>query len=407
MVSVASLPRKMASAIRLILFCSAALTLLPGCSSHRKPFEAAQIVDPYRNVAPALVRETRREPVERGKPRPVIDGIGWVFGIPSKVLLWDRRVNNHRISEETEAVLTTYLAENDLGHVKVRLNQYRPLDDWRRLTKNRTVGWPYRYTVGALTVAVETILPGRLFGHDNYNPYTATLHLYSDVPSLALREGGRAKDVARREYPGSYAFWGSLPIVDLWPATIAYGDAIAYAQASGDVTLQKESYNILYPAYGGHLGNSAGTFASGLIAMPIYLGGIIAGHAAGRVESRRITESGAVIAMDASENSVWPADEEADVVLVDYEDLSGETEAEWAGHEEPFAGQSLPDVLSAESLEPLTLGRPDGAIQPPQQSEDDRESAPTAWRDFIPSPLHNTDGVRVDGGLPADAPPRI
>lgn len=400
MVSSASLCRTIASAIRLILFCSTGLAILSGCSSHRKPFETAQIVDPYRNVAPSLVRETRRLPVERGKPRPVIDGIGWVVGIPSKVLLWDRRVNNHRISEETEAVLTTYLTENDLGHVKVRLNQYRPLDDWRRLTKNRSVGWPYRYTVGALTVAVETILPGRIFGHDSYNPYTATLHLYSDVPSLALREGGRAKDVARREYPGSYAFWASLPIIDLWPATIAYGEAIAYAQANGDVTLRKESYNILYPAYGGHLGNSAGTFASGLIAMPIYLGGIIAGHAAGRVESRRITESGAVIAMDASENSVWPADEEAEVVLVDYEDLSGETKAEWAGYEEPVAWQSLPDVLSAESPEPLTLGRPDGSLQPPQQSEDDRESAPIAWRDLVPSPLHDTDGGRVDGACP-------
>ena len=27
--------------------------------------------------------------IEEGKPRPLIDAAGWVFGIPSKILLWD------------------------------------------------------------------------------------------------------------------------------------------------------------------------------------------------------------------------------------------------------------------------------------------------------------------------------
>ncbi len=337
--------------LRAVLLCPLVLALASCCSTHKKPFEPKEIVDRYRNIAPALVRETRQQPIERGEARPLIDGIGWVFGIPSKILLWDRRVKNHRVSEDTGAVLQQYLVENDLEHVKVRLNQYRPLDDWRRLAKNRTVGWPYRYTVGALTVAVETILPGRLFGHDNYNPYTATLHVYSDVPALAIREGGRAKDVARREYPGSYAFWMNLPIVDIWPTTIAYGDAIAYSQTHGDEALEKDAYNILYPAYGGHVGNSAGTFATGLLALPIYLGGVVAGHAAGRLESSRLAASGAVVAMDTSVDSVWPTDEETDVDLARFVGLSGDADAEWAAYEEPIGDDLLPSDATTNSAD--------------------------------------------------------
>ena len=138
------------------------------------------------NVAPELVDATRDSQIERGKRRPVLDGVGWVFGIPSKVILWDRRVENHNVSADTEEAIRQYLDDNDLDHVKVRINQYAPLEDWRRLRANKTVGWGYRYTFGALSVAGEAILPGRLIGGDHYNPFTGTIHLYSDVSAIAL-----------------------------------------------------------------------------------------------------------------------------------------------------------------------------------------------------------------------------
>jgi hypothetical protein len=140
-------------------------------------------------AAPELVALTQRAPIERGKPRKVLDGAGWVFGIPAKIILWDRRVENHRVSATTEGTIAEYLADNDLEHVKVRINQYAPLEDWRRLRKNRTVGWPLRYTIGTLSVAAEAVFPGRLLGGDHYNPWTATIHLYSDVPAIAIHEG--------------------------------------------------------------------------------------------------------------------------------------------------------------------------------------------------------------------------
>ena len=57
--------------------------------------------------------------------------VGWIFGIPSKIILWNSRIDNHDISPETEAAIAEYMAANELWDVKVRLNQYAPLDEWR------------------------------------------------------------------------------------------------------------------------------------------------------------------------------------------------------------------------------------------------------------------------------------
>lgn len=165
-------PRKLAIGV-----CAIGVLSLASCRSMVHRCEPREIPLAQRTVSPALVAATRDEQIERGKPRPVIDGLGWFFGIPGKIVLWDRRVENHDISAVTELAISDYLDDNQLDHVKVRLNQYAPLDDFRRLTKNKTVGWPYRYTIGALSVAGEAVFPGRLFGGDHYNPFTATVHL--------------------------------------------------------------------------------------------------------------------------------------------------------------------------------------------------------------------------------------
>jgi hypothetical protein len=286
----------------LLLPCAITVVSLASCASLgvRRP-EPREIAVARKNVAPELVEATREDQIERGKPRPVIDGLGWFFGIPGKVILWDRRVENHNVSAETEDVMEQYLADNELDHVKVRINQYEPLEDWKRLTKNRTVGWPYRYTIGALSVAGETLFPGRLFGGDHYNPWTATIHLYSDVPSIALHEGGHAKDFTRRNLPGTYGLVGGLPFVNLWPEAIASGDAIAYAEKQGEPKLEKETYRILYPAYGTYLGGNVANLLVAPIAVPIYAGTVVAGHVAGRTKANGVSEK-----TNAPE---WPSDE--------------------------------------------------------------------------------------------------
>ncbi len=53
----------------------------------------------------------------------MLDEVGWIVGIPSKIILWDRRVDDHDISPETAQAIADYLAVNELDTVKVRLNR--------------------------------------------------------------------------------------------------------------------------------------------------------------------------------------------------------------------------------------------------------------------------------------------
>ena len=268
----------------LLLVVGLCLTF-PDCRWGDRCLAPREIVVDQPIAAPELVELTQAAPIERGKPRKVLDAAGWVFGIPSKIILWDRRVENHRVSATTEGTIAGYLADNELDHVKVRINQYAPLGDWHRLRRNQTVGWPLRYTIGTLSVAAEAVFPGRLLGGDHYNPWTATIHLYSDVPAIALHEGGHAKDFARREWPGLYAVAFGLPISELYPEAIATGDALAYAERMDDESLVAEGHRILYPAYGTYVGGAAGQVAGMTIGLPLYAGAVVAGHAAGRMPS--------------------------------------------------------------------------------------------------------------------------
>ncbi len=223
--------------------------------------------------------------VEIGKRRPIIDGIGWVVGIPDKILLWDRRIDRHKISERTIVTIADYLEQNNLPHVKVRANQYAPLQDWKRLTQNKTVAWPWRYSLGTLSVAGEAILPGRIIGGDHFNPFTQTIHLYSDIPAIALHEAAHAKDFTRRTYQGCYA--AAYLLAPMWHETLASQDVFAYLEEQGDPSSIREANRILYPAYGTYVGNSVGFFAPAY-ATPIYYGSVIAGHVNGRMLSRNI-----------------------------------------------------------------------------------------------------------------------
>lgn len=228
--------------------------------------------------------------VEEGKPRPIIDGVGWVVGIPGKLLLWNRKVDNHQVSPETRAAVVKYLDDNQMHDVCVRVNQYAPLQEWKRLRENRNVGAGWRYTVGLFSLAGYTVFPGRVFGGDHYNPYTNSLYVYSDVPALAMIGGGYAKDVHSREYPGTYAVVNGFPVVSMWHETIATNDVLTYLQDQDNLPELQAGYKILHPYYGSRVGGAA---QSVLGVGPLFqIGGAVVGHVTGRREGRRLEEIG-------------------------------------------------------------------------------------------------------------------
>lgn len=224
--------------------------------------------------------------VERGQPNGFIDCVGWIIGIPSKIILWDCRVNKHSVSADTEAKLTTFAAANGLQDTKIRLNQYSPGDEWRRLCANKRVGCGWRYTVGALHCVGYTILPGRIFGRDKYNPYTNSIYVYSDAPAMSIVEAAYAADVRSRDLPGTYAFTQEFPIASLWHETIATRRVLAYEKAYGTTGDNREADHLLYPRYGSRLGSSAGVFF--VYSLPFEVAGAAAGHVVGRFKSSRL-----------------------------------------------------------------------------------------------------------------------
>lgn len=241
-------------------------------------------VDPQNT--PADRYPAMQQQVYQGAPHKVLDAADWYWpnSLLGKLLLWNKDLDSHEISPQTLRVMRRYLACNDLGHVQVLANRYAPGNQWSRLFRNRTVGAGWRYTLGILSVSLYTILPGRFFGGDAYNPYTNTIYLYSDDASVALHEAGHAKDFAGRKYKGTHAALYALPFASLYYEARATSDALGYSQAEADAEQFKEEYRTLYPAYTTYIGGNL------LPSNPIGLLGVIPGHIVGGIRAASVPD---------------------------------------------------------------------------------------------------------------------
>jgi len=223
--------------------------------------------------------------ITRGQPVPVVDFLGNAFGLLSKLVLWDWKMSQHWVSEDTERYLVKYINDPDTQTegTLYSLNEYAPIRALKRLTANRKVAWPYRLLFGFPTTLIhDVLLPGRLFSgltsSDNYNPFTDVVSIYSDHPAVALHEAGHSHDVNRRRYKGTYTLLRFLVIGVLFQEYRASEEAINSLQkmnASREVCSASE---ILYPAYGTYIG-------SAVVPLVGFAIGAVFGHVLGRIDS--------------------------------------------------------------------------------------------------------------------------
>jgi hypothetical protein len=265
-----------------------AMAMLTGCAT--VPYQRVQKLDSANG--PKL--KPGEAQIERGKPKAFLDKAGWIWpdSLLSKLILWNWKMDRHSISPETEEAIRQYLAYNDMHDVKVRLNDYKPGAEWRRWRNNHSIGPVWKYTLGVLSMVNYTILPGRFFGGDNYNPYSNTMSIYSDVPAVGLHEAGHSKDFSSKKYKGTYSAIYSIPFVNLWHESRATADAIGYLRVQGTTKEEEDAYKILYPAYATYIGGDIGNYISQPYNYVAYAGAVIPGHIIGRikalnVESRR------------------------------------------------------------------------------------------------------------------------
>jgi hypothetical protein len=240
---------------------------------------------PYRygNFRPSDAEPPAEIAIEYGQPQKTLDNIAWATGIWSRILFMNSGVNKHELSEKTREKLVAYLEENELEDVLVRVNQYDPKGEWRRLRENKRVAPGWRYTVGLVGLAQYSIIPGRIFGGDQYNPFTNSLYINSDVPAIVLHEAAYAKDVHGRPLPGTYAFLNEIPVVSLWRRTMCVNDVLGYAQTNDDWAMERETYRVVYPQMGANSTSLAGAFIPFWDGIVLTVAGAAAGHATGRI----------------------------------------------------------------------------------------------------------------------------
>ncbi|WP_210409991.1 hypothetical protein [Leptospira langatensis] len=235
---------------------------------------------------------------EEGEPYSVIDFIGkwlWPDSLFAKVMIWDRRMQNHSFSFETKRYLKEYIRDNNLKDVKVRFNQYAPWDDLKRLWHSRSVNPFLKWTIGLYAYFVnDLILVGRIFGGDHYNPYSNTIHVYSDIPAVVVHEGGHAKDFSQRQYRSLYALGYAVPVLGaFYPEARASDDAIRYFRYRCDKTEEITAYRTLYPAYGSYVAGGVSDLVptspySTLIYYSLLATAATAGHLVGYVRQRQV-----------------------------------------------------------------------------------------------------------------------
>lgn len=267
--------------------------------------------------------------IRRGRPVLLIDTLGNVFSLIPKLLFWSGRMDNHAISAQTEEVLVKYLNSVEdspaLKDTLFRLNEYRPIDDLNRIFRNRHVAWPYRILLGLPTTLLwEVILPGRIFGGilggDHYNPFTNTVHVYSDHKAIVLHETGHAHDFAQQRYKGLYATLRIIPGVDLLQEFVATEKTIDFFIANQNRTDELDAYRILYPAYGTYIG-------SYIIPYGAYPG-IAVGHIWGRLKARSRAKTYRIL--DKAHSVSSPGDSDSSVVTQSMEAIHPLDESETA-----------------------------------------------------------------------------
>lgn len=228
-----------------------------------------------------------------GTPHKVLDASGWIWpgSLVTKLLLWNYKMDSHTVSTQTVAAIRLYLDRNDLRDVKVRINDYCVGDEWHRTFRNKAVAPGWRYTFGFLSWLGYTTMPQRFFGGDNYNPYSNTINIYSDLKPVVLHESGHSKDFAGRTYKGTYAFlYGVVPFFNLYPEAKASTEALSYLRAEGDSDTWKEGYQLLYPAYATYIGGGVGNVLAFPWTYAAEVAVVIPAHVVGRVKAAHVPD---------------------------------------------------------------------------------------------------------------------
>lgn len=284
-------------AIRFLWFAS--IVLLSGCA--QTPYRYGRF------TTPPLGENTLDQgpiSVARGTPHKRLDRIRNLVEWPSRFFMKTPKRDSYAPLPNTEESVLRYLDENDLRDVYVDFNYYDPAERWRRLRDNQRIAPGWKYTAGTLVWLGYTILPGRAWGYDSYDPFSNSVQVNSDQQPFALAEAAYAKDVHARNMPGAYSALTSVVGFSAWRRAIGVNDVVGYAREQRNWELEKDSIQQLYPLLGAEIATLGAWSGDPLIDIAIGAGGGAVGYGVGQREiARREAERRATGTAPAPRNS--------------------------------------------------------------------------------------------------------
>lgn len=190
------------------------------------------------------------------------------------------------------ATASNYLDNNDLKGVFIDVREYDPHKQWHRLVENKRVSPVWKYTLGSVYHVGYSILPGRAFGYDRYDPFTNTLSINSARPSNTLFTAGYVKKLYDERYPGTYVAASFLPIMPLIRDTSIANDVLTYSHVQQEWRLKQELYPLVYGRLVGDVVSQATSLIPSMAYMPFYMSPLLtrAGRVTGKVTGTAIAD---------------------------------------------------------------------------------------------------------------------
>lgn len=230
-----------------------------------------------------VIRRTESKcDISRGKPIEVIDTLGNIMSISNKLLLMSMDIDSHNISQRNERLACEFIRYHGLYNVKVRLNEYSPINEISRFIGNHKVSAIIQCIIGWPMYISYNINIGRIFGGDYYNPNSDTVNIYSNHSAIILHELGHAVDFSKRELPGLYQLMRFIPFFALYQEYVASKYAIEFLRKKKYYEDELSAYKILYPAYSTYVFGAIYEFLPSVIFVWLYVPVIILGHIIGR-----------------------------------------------------------------------------------------------------------------------------
>lgn len=232
------------------------------------------------------VRSVHRAETERSQfaaddtPHPSLDRWERMIHAPRKCL--QRSVfDESQISDDTLALLSEYLDQQQLNDLRVTIREYAP-GEWQERLRDRVGQHPpvTRYVTAPLAWTRSTLFPDRVFHRNRYDSSTDTLAINADRPFEILEQAA----IAKRSRSARFPLLTQLPPMTLIHGIQADFEIIQWARDRSLPEIEQQGYRRLYP----RLADTAGIVVMPLIpfaAAPVVgLGSHLAG--AGAAEAR-------------------------------------------------------------------------------------------------------------------------